>query len=231
MQRLAQLVEQARVLDRDDGLRGEARQQLDLLVAKGPDFLPEDGDRADQHIVLEHRHANGRSRAAERRCPAGGDLPGVVNGVAHLPYSHDPIGRAARYRSIRPALGLEPFGKGRRYVVHRAHPQRPILMEIEHAELGFADARGVLQDCLENGFQVAWRRADDLEHLRSCGLTLDRLIKLAHEPRDLGGRAARWGVRSGRGLGRPATLWRCLAASRFTRLATCFGAPRHRLSP
>ena len=34
LQRFAQLVEQPRVLDGDDGLRGEVGEQLDLLVAK-----------------------------------------------------------------------------------------------------------------------------------------------------------------------------------------------------
>ena len=41
---LAQLVEQPRILDGDDGLRGEVRHQLDLLVGKGPDLLAVDGD-------------------------------------------------------------------------------------------------------------------------------------------------------------------------------------------
>ena len=34
-----QLVEQARVLDRDDGLVGEVLDQLDLLVSERPDLL------------------------------------------------------------------------------------------------------------------------------------------------------------------------------------------------
>ena len=36
---LAQLVEQARVLDGDDGLRGEVLHQLDLLVGEGAHLL------------------------------------------------------------------------------------------------------------------------------------------------------------------------------------------------
>ena len=39
LQRLAELVEQAGVLDGDDGLRGEIRDQLDLLVGERPDLL------------------------------------------------------------------------------------------------------------------------------------------------------------------------------------------------
>ena len=41
---LAQLVKQARILDGDDGLRGEIADQLDLLVGERPDLLPVDAD-------------------------------------------------------------------------------------------------------------------------------------------------------------------------------------------
>src|SRR5262249_35429549 len=47
LQRLAQLVEQARVLDGDDGLTRETCEQRDLLVGEGPDFLAKNGDDSD----------------------------------------------------------------------------------------------------------------------------------------------------------------------------------------
>ena len=47
LQQFAQLVEQAGVLDGDDGLCGEVRDQLDLLVAEGPDLGAVDGDAAN----------------------------------------------------------------------------------------------------------------------------------------------------------------------------------------
>ncbi len=52
---LAQLVEQARVLDGDDGLIGEAREQLDLLVGEWAGLLAVDHNGPDQLVVLEHR--------------------------------------------------------------------------------------------------------------------------------------------------------------------------------
>src|SRR5262249_31650104 len=55
LQRFAQPVEQARVLDGDDGLGGEVLYQLDLLVYERPDFLPIDANCADQLILLDHR--------------------------------------------------------------------------------------------------------------------------------------------------------------------------------
>ena len=44
---LAQLVEQPRVLDGDDGLGGEVRDQLDLLIGERTDFLAVDDDGTD----------------------------------------------------------------------------------------------------------------------------------------------------------------------------------------
>jgi len=52
LQRLAQLVEQACVLDGDDRLGGEVLDQLDLLVGEWAHFLPVDGDRAKERIFL-----------------------------------------------------------------------------------------------------------------------------------------------------------------------------------
>ena len=46
----AQLVEQPRVLDGDDGLGGEVRDQLDLLVGERADLLAVDDNRADQLV-------------------------------------------------------------------------------------------------------------------------------------------------------------------------------------
>ena len=51
----AQLVEQPSVLDGDDGLGSEVRDQRDLLVGKRTDFLAENGERTDQFVLFEHR--------------------------------------------------------------------------------------------------------------------------------------------------------------------------------
>src|SRR5262249_27178551 len=79
----AQFAEQPGVLDGDDGLGGEILQQRHLLVGKRPDFLPEDDDRADQYMVLEHWHAKSSSRAAHPGYQVGDRFSASV-GVAHL---------------------------------------------------------------------------------------------------------------------------------------------------
>ena len=52
---LAQLVEQPRVLDGDHRLGGEARNQSNLFVGEGADFLAEHGEGTDQLVVFQHR--------------------------------------------------------------------------------------------------------------------------------------------------------------------------------
>ena len=51
-----QLIEQAGVLDGDDGLGGKVFDQLYLLVGERAHLLAIDDDRPDQTIILEHGH-------------------------------------------------------------------------------------------------------------------------------------------------------------------------------
>ena len=60
LERLFRLVEQADVLDRDDGLVGERLQELDLPVGERPDLGPSDGDRPDGLGPAEQRNIERR---------------------------------------------------------------------------------------------------------------------------------------------------------------------------
>ena len=62
---LAQLIEQPRVLDGDDGLGSEVLNQLDLLVGEGTHLLAIDGDCTDQVVFLQHRDASARASAGK----------------------------------------------------------------------------------------------------------------------------------------------------------------------
>ncbi|MGC1622446.1 MAG: hypothetical protein WA759_06540 [Pseudolabrys sp.] len=55
LQRFAQLAEETRVFDGDDGLRGEIFDQLNLSVSERPHFLAVNGNRTDQLALLQHR--------------------------------------------------------------------------------------------------------------------------------------------------------------------------------
>jgi hypothetical protein len=47
----------------DDGLLGEIAHQFDLLVGEGTDLLAIDGNRTDQLVFFQHRHADKCARA------------------------------------------------------------------------------------------------------------------------------------------------------------------------
>ena len=97
LQRFTQLVEQARVLDGDDGLRGKILNQIDLLVGERTDFRAVDDDCADQLIVLDHRDGEYGPITCEID---GGDDKGIaldvgvrrldVGDVGHLLRDGDP---------------------------------------------------------------------------------------------------------------------------------------------
>ena len=63
----AQLIEQARVLNGDDGLVGEIFDQINLLFSEWPHLLAIQGNRADEFVLLEHWHYDKGPRARELR--------------------------------------------------------------------------------------------------------------------------------------------------------------------
>src|SRR5262249_18672487 len=65
LQRFAELVEQPRILDGNDGLVGEILNQVDLLVGERADLLAVDSDRAHQRVVLDHWYHEEWPDAAE----------------------------------------------------------------------------------------------------------------------------------------------------------------------
>src|SRR5262249_45933441 len=65
LQRLAQLLEQPRVLDGDDSLRCETGEQPDLFIGKWTNFLAIDDDDSNQFIIFEHRHSDAGSNPTE----------------------------------------------------------------------------------------------------------------------------------------------------------------------
>src|SRR6516225_6649971 len=94
------LLEQPGVLDRDHCLVGKALEQVDLLGGERPHFGTIDKDSTNQCVILDHRDANGRSRAPVPCGSADHRLSSIIRGVAHLlcSRSHDTIKVAARRR-------------------------------------------------------------------------------------------------------------------------------------
>src|SRR5215468_5073378 len=168
LQRFAQLVEQARVLDGDDRLAGEVRDQLNLLVGEWLDLLAVDADRADQLAFLEHRHEHHRTGAGEFDDFLGviSILGPYVSDVGGLLGLDDPIQQGAR---PRPDDGITPpqIREGRWRAIHRDIPEdAAVFIEDQVAELRPADAGRVLQHGLEHRVEFAGRAGNDLQHLR-----------------------------------------------------------------
>ena len=65
LQGFAQFIEQPDVLNRDHRLAGKVLDQLDLLIAEWLDLLAINVERADQFVLLEHRHKQKRPHPAD----------------------------------------------------------------------------------------------------------------------------------------------------------------------
>src|SRR5262245_1173589 len=190
LERFAQLVEQARVLDRDDGLLCKVAHKLNLLVGEGANFLTKDGDSSNQVIILQHRHDNDRANAAklngvdDRRNALGIRSCRCKVGGLDRPLGSDQLGKVAT-RCGMDRTASARLGKCPRHIVAGDDAQCTTFMEIEVAELGLANAHCIGQHRLEHRLQLAGRAADDLKHVGSGGLLLQRLAQLVEKARVL----------------------------------------------
>ena len=130
--RCPQLVEQARVLNGDDGLSGEVRDQIDLLVGKRANLLAVNREDTDKLIVLEHRDGeNGpEPPKIDRRDEDGfafdvSRLSGDIRDMNRPPGLDDTAQRRSRTRSLESTL--PELGKCRRHSEHRRRAPRTAL--------------------------------------------------------------------------------------------------------
>ena len=125
----AQLVEQPRVLDGDDGLVSEAADQFNLAVSEWPHLLAVDDEGPHELVLLEHGDGDDRPRTAEL-----GDLRGsgascaieIIGFGLDVGDLNRPLGdRGASERGARPGpkYGVAPalLGKRPRRAVQRDH--------------------------------------------------------------------------------------------------------------
>ena len=167
---MPQLAEQARVLDGDDGLCGEIRDQLDLLVGERPNFLPVNPNRADQFSLLEHRHVEKTSRAPEL---GGRHAQRFAIAVRLLRLRIDDMdrllgaGQAAQAgRGAWPDWSaIEVFRVGGRHAKRCDCGVGAILIAKKDSDPRLANAGRVLQHGLEHRLNLAGRARDDTENL------------------------------------------------------------------
>ena len=176
LQRLAQLVEQARVLDGDDGLVGEVLTSSICLSVNGSHYGPTQQEAADGPLVADERNAHGgtvaellREIAAQWKLIAAG---GKIGHMDHLLIQDGPPGHpAAPERSHRARAH-------RTGAVMRYSAQIIALAQEDDGVVSVAQASRRLGKRLEHGLQIERRAADDLEHVGGGGLLL-QLIRAA----------------------------------------------------
>jgi hypothetical protein len=162
LQGFAQLVEEAGVLDGDDGLSGEVRNQFNLLFGKWPYFLAVDADSTDELIVLEHGHGDKGAGAAEirkrdrrrRALDVWHPCPNVVD--LHDLLSARDLGKTA-LRIGLDLLFMQPRVQCLWHTVESYVAVGLAVIEVEDAELGPTQSRRVRQYGLENRLQFARR--------------------------------------------------------------------------
>jgi len=179
-QRLLCLIDQPGIFDRDHGLLGEILEQRNLPVREGTDLLAKDRERADQFSFLQHRDNEDGAGTCHLdhfdRVRSAGKVAGSRLGIVDM---DEPMGlqdfekKTLRMRLNR--LVATHGGKRRGDVMTRRGPEMDAIPQVQNAESRFTDARGIFQHLAEHRRQLTRRRTDCLQHLRCCGLLLERL--------------------------------------------------------
>ena len=179
LQRLPGLVEQAHVLDRDHGLRGERLDQRDVSLVENLRFVMRGTDGADHLAIAQHgREDHGIESEIARELLGSGGRRGIVDDrriLQGLLHEHRQATDGALVERARVALDqlLET-----RLAVDRRHVDDAVAQNLDHREARAEQAQQVAHDCIENGPGIGHRTADGCEDFRGCGLLLQRLLGL-----------------------------------------------------
>ncbi len=180
---LTQFLQQPRVFDGDDSLLCEILDQCDLLVCERLHFLAIDRNHADQFVFLQHRYDDDGASAGDigdaDNSRVSSKVSRTLSDIINLydPTSLDDGGVTA-FRMRTDQQMLPQSSECRRKIVLRSDIVTFPIPQIHHAEICPADACGVFKHLLEHRLQFARRGADDLQHLRGCGLLLERFSQI-----------------------------------------------------
>ncbi len=159
---LLELLEQAYVLDRDDGLVGKGLEQRDLPLGEELSLGAPDADRADRNAFS---HQGNAERRAETQLPRGlAALGKLVRRTLHVgnldcpPIKHRSASdRAADEREGKLADGANGNG------AVMGDQEEPVVVPAEDGGVQrLAQAGGALRNGVEHGLNVGRRAADDL---------------------------------------------------------------------
>ncbi len=195
-----QLVQQAGVLDRNDRLVGEGREQRDLVAREAAGFATGHRDRSDRPVVAEHRHRNPASVAAAPSVGARGFWPsGIGVGVGDIerrsfanglgvPRGH--LVPLARLRQFRLECLREecPRGSVASVVAARERGEDDLIASDpgHHARVPPQQADGTSQNRVEHRLDIRLRLADDAQDVAGRGLRVQRRSQLAVARLELG---------------------------------------------
>ena len=183
VQRLLGLVEQAHVLDRDDGLVRERLKQVDLLIR----------ERAHLHSAQSDRPDGGR--AANERCDdraAPPVLRSLLRAARILVCRGLDVGYGERAaldeRTPIHRLAIDWIRKGSRYRDRSGVSRESELAacrEHDDGVLSRAELRGALRDRVEHRLDLGRRGRDDPEDLADRGLPFEGILRLGDKARVL----------------------------------------------
>src|SRR5262249_35229791 len=186
---LAQLVEQARVLDGDDGLIREGLDQRELLGSEGSNLRPPHRNRANEETFATHRHTEEGSDAADTRSLGVNGTPArirlrIKNLDCAVLNSYAPDNCAVSWPN---RAMVYPLPKPRRGIVIRGELVHLAIRLKDKPLLGGAKPGRVLDQSVENRLKFERRAADHLEHVGGGGLLVQRFTQLVEKPRVLDG--------------------------------------------
>src|SRR5215831_12595819 len=181
LQRFTHLIEQASILDGDDGLVGKRLDQCGLLIGERSNLSPPHRDHANENTFATHRHTEQCPDAAGARSLGVCGAPGRIRLCIKDLYRPVLKSYASDDRAFsRPNTATVcPLSKPCGGVAIRSEVIHLTVRPKDEPLLGRAKLRRVLDQSFENGLQVEGRAADDLEHIDGGGLLLSRLRKLA----------------------------------------------------
>ncbi len=150
----AQLVQQSRVFNRDDGLGGKVLQQLDLLVGEQSNVLTINGDDTDQLVLLEHwREEKGPSPSDSSNWFVG-VFYGNIGNVCDPLRLGDAVKNAGEIAG-RHGITVSFCGPSRWSIMQRDMPKHVSIIEQQVAKTCVADVHRVLQHSVKNGLKLA----------------------------------------------------------------------------
>ena len=181
---LVEGLEESHVVDGDDRLVGEGREQCHVAVVEGPHLATVDRDRADTVVVLQHGHEGHRADALDvrrldpvRHALAVGFALGDVLDLQGLALHCGARGQRlplADGHGIR-AHPLDELGP--RTLV-RDEPEVLTLADQQEGEGRLAEPGRAREDGFEHGPVVGRRAADGAQDVAGGGLAFQRLAEL-----------------------------------------------------